>query len=213
MGFIGRMLLSLGRIGGFGRMTQIPGVMSKKAGGAPSPKTGHQNHSIAFPLTRVNLDISARNSVLCFVVRISLGIGAVPDLDIEVIDIHTRLAVVLRLHLECVQAIAIDGSCALELCAHTADRQPVDARALEMDAGILVLEVQLACGATVLVLGCKPEVGFTVRKCALIVRIEPAASPAQSHGLRPVALRCGRRPRVLVGAAGGGHICKNIKYM
>jgi len=39
------------------------------------------------------------------------------------------------------------------------------------------------------------------------------ASPTYSCHLRPVALRCGRRPWVLVGAAGGGHICKNIKFM
>ena len=45
----------------------------------------------------MNLDISARDRVLCLVVRISLGIGAVLDIDVEVIDIHTRLAVVLRL--------------------------------------------------------------------------------------------------------------------
>ena len=43
------------------------------------------------------------------------GIGSVPDLDIEVIDIHTRLAVVLRLHPEGVQAIAIDRSCDLDM--------------------------------------------------------------------------------------------------
>nr|QNO41336.1 hypothetical protein CJOJDLJA_00003 [Methanosarcinales archaeon ANME-2c ERB4]QNO47253.1 hypothetical protein MIECKFHB_00004 [Methanosarcinales archaeon ANME-2c ERB4]QNO48134.1 hypothetical protein IFEFHKNF_00004 [Methanosarcinales archaeon ANME-2c ERB4] len=99
---------------------------SKKWGGAPSPETEHQSHTIASPLIRVNLDISARDRVLCLVVRISLGIGAVPDLDIEVIDTRTRLAFVLRLHLEGVQAIAVDRSCALELCAHTADRQPVN---------------------------------------------------------------------------------------
>ena len=88
---------------------------AKKEGGAPLSKTGHRNHSISSPLTHVNLDIPARNSILCLVVRISLGIGAVPDLDIEVIGVRTRLAVVLRLHSEGVQAIAIDRACTLEL--------------------------------------------------------------------------------------------------
>ena len=125
----------------------------------------------------MNLDIPARYHVICLLVRISLCIGAVPDLDIKVIDIHTRLAVVLCLHPKGVQALAIDRACTLELCAHTADRQPVDARALEMDTGIDVLEVQLACGYVVLVLGCEPKVGFTIR----------GARPA----LLPPALWCG----------------------
>ena len=112
---------------GFWSDDLYPGwFIEKKWGGAPPPKTGHQSHSIASPLLRVDLDIPARYRVLCLVVRISLCIGAVPDLDIEVIDIHTRLAVVLCLHPEGVQALAIDGSYTLELGAYTADCQPAD---------------------------------------------------------------------------------------
>ena len=182
--------------------------VEKKVGRCPATKNGAPESLDTSPLLRVNLDIPARDRVLCLVVRISLCIGAVPDLDIEMIDIHTRLAVVLRLHPEGVQAITVDRSCALELCAHCAYRQPVDARALEVDAGIDVLEVQLACRYVVLVLGCEPEVGFTVRKCAVTIRIEPAALPAQPHSLRPVALQCGRRPWVVVRAAGTDMVVK-----
>ena len=78
-------------------MTYIPVALLKKRGGAPPPETEHQSHSIASPLLRVNLDIPARDRVLCLVVRISLCIGAVPYLDVEVIDINTRLTVVLCL--------------------------------------------------------------------------------------------------------------------
>ncbi len=67
------------------------------------------------PLIRVDLDIPTCDGVLCLVVRISLGIGAIPDLDVEVIGACTRLAVVLRLHPEGVQAIAIDRSCDLDM--------------------------------------------------------------------------------------------------
>ena len=109
----------------------------------------------------MNLDIPVCYGVICLVDRIILGIGAVPDLDVEVIVASTRHTVVLRLHPEGVQALAIDGSCTLELCAHCAYGQPVDGRALEMDVSILVLEVQLACRAAALVLGCEPEVGFS----------------------------------------------------
>ena len=124
----------------------------------------------------MNLDVPARYGVLCLVVWISLCIGAIPDLDVEVIDIHTRVAVVLRLHPEGVQTRSIDGARTLELGAHTADRQPVDARALKMQVSIIILEVQLACRYVVLVPGCEPEVCFAAGQCAIIIRIEPAAA-------------------------------------
>nr|QNO41337.1 hypothetical protein CJOJDLJA_00004 [Methanosarcinales archaeon ANME-2c ERB4]QNO47252.1 hypothetical protein MIECKFHB_00003 [Methanosarcinales archaeon ANME-2c ERB4]QNO48133.1 hypothetical protein IFEFHKNF_00003 [Methanosarcinales archaeon ANME-2c ERB4] len=62
-----------------------------------------------------------------------------------------------------------------------------------MDGGILVLEVQLACGVVVLVLGCEPEVGFAIRKCAVFIRIEPAAACRLPAGA-PVPAPCARRP-------------------
>ena len=137
----------------------------------------------------MNLDIPARNSVLCLVDRIILDIGAVPDPNVEVIDTRTRLALILCLRLKRVQALATDRSCALELGAHAADRKPVDGRAHGVDDSILVLEVQLACGYVVLVPGGKPEVGFAARKGAVIIRIEPAACRATS---RPRPRRCRR---------------------
>ncbi len=142
----------------------------------PRCRNGAPESLDAYHLFRVNLDIPARDRVLRLVDRISLGIGAAPDLDVEVIDIHTRLAVILRLHPKRVQALAVDRARALELCAHCAYRQPVDARALELDVSILVLEVQFACRYVVLVPGCKPEVGFATREGAVTVRIEPAAA-------------------------------------
>ena len=58
------------------------------------------------PPIRANLDIPVRYGVICLVVQIR-HIGAVPDLDVEVIAACTRLAVVLRLHPKRVQALAI----------------------------------------------------------------------------------------------------------
>ena len=145
-------------------------------GRCPATKNGAPESLDTSPLLRMNLDIPARDSVLCLVVRISLCICAVPYLDVEVIDIHTRLAVVFCLHHECAQALTIDRACTLELGAHCAYRQPVDTRALEMKVSILVLEVQLACRYVVLVPSCEPEVGFATGQCAITIRIEPAAA-------------------------------------
>ena len=76
-------------------------VVLPKMGRCPSPKTEHGAPESIFGLLRVDSDIPDRfpPAIVFFALWIgsAFGIGAVPDLDVEVIDIRTRLAVVLRL--------------------------------------------------------------------------------------------------------------------